>query len=151
MVARSVIEPGGFEDAARASCGAQPAERVESPAVAKFGTKQGIGIRVESARLSTASVGAIDTGHMEKAVSNGALDLGELSVHTGSQQNGPAIEPRGPNGNLLASLVVLAENDEWAGWTALAEWLDYADIHTWTIAVCTKACQRHNLAWVIIA
>jgi hypothetical protein len=35
-------------------------------------------------------------------------------------------------GSLLASLVVLPENDAW--WRELAEWLDYADIHTWTIA-----------------
>ncbi|KAJ6612511.1 hypothetical protein B0H10DRAFT_2051911 [Mycena sp. CBHHK59/15] len=47
------------------------------------------------------------------------------------------------DGNLLASLVVLPENDEW--WIVLAEWLDYADIHTWTIAGVT------SVAWVIIA
>jgi hypothetical protein len=35
-------------------------------------------------------------------------------------------------GGLLASLIVLPENDPW--WKELAEWLDYADIHTWTIA-----------------
>ncbi|KAJ6607035.1 hypothetical protein B0H10DRAFT_2439843 [Mycena sp. CBHHK59/15] len=47
------------------------------------------------------------------------------------------------DGSLLASLVVLPENDEW--WTVLAEWLDYADIHTWTIAGIT------SVAWVVIA
>ncbi|KAJ6605675.1 hypothetical protein B0H10DRAFT_2076583, partial [Mycena sp. CBHHK59/15] len=47
------------------------------------------------------------------------------------------------DGNLLASLVLLPENDEW--WIVLAEWLDYADIHTWTIAGVT------SVAWVIVA
>ncbi|KAJ7927974.1 hypothetical protein B0H13DRAFT_1968835 [Mycena leptocephala] len=46
-------------------------------------------------------------------------------------------------GSLLASLVVLPENDAW--WRELAEWLDYADIHTWTIAGAT------SVAWVVIA
>ncbi|KAJ6477352.1 hypothetical protein C8R47DRAFT_1140135 [Mycena vitilis] len=46
-------------------------------------------------------------------------------------------------GSLLASLVVLPENDPW--WKELAEWLDYADIHTWTIAAVT------SVAWVVIA
>lgn len=35
-------------------------------------------------------------------------------------------------GSLLASLVVLPENDPW--WEELSIWLDFADIHTWTIA-----------------
>ncbi|KAJ7505225.1 hypothetical protein B0H11DRAFT_1977575 [Mycena galericulata] len=46
-------------------------------------------------------------------------------------------------GGLLASLVVLPENDAW--WEELAEWLDYADIHTFTIASVT------SVAWVAIA
>ncbi|KAJ6585068.1 hypothetical protein B0H19DRAFT_409324 [Mycena capillaripes] len=46
-------------------------------------------------------------------------------------------------GSLLASLVVLPENESW--WRELAEWLDYADIHTWTIAGVT------SVAWVLIA
>ncbi|KAJ7147042.1 hypothetical protein C8R43DRAFT_1011612 [Mycena crocata] len=46
-------------------------------------------------------------------------------------------------GGLLASLVILSENDPW--WKELAEWLDYADIHTWTIAGVT------SVAWVVIA
>ncbi|KAJ7134707.1 hypothetical protein C8R44DRAFT_433145 [Mycena epipterygia] len=46
-------------------------------------------------------------------------------------------------GSLLASLVVLPENDPW--WKELALWLEYADIHTWTIAGVT------SVAWVIIA
>lgn len=44
---------------------------------------------------------------------------------------------------LLASLVVLPENDPW--WKELVEQLDYADIHTWTIAGVT------SIAWVVIA
>ncbi|KAJ7610687.1 hypothetical protein B0H17DRAFT_1221265, partial [Mycena rosella] len=35
-------------------------------------------------------------------------------------------------GSLLASLIVLPENDPW--WKEVMERLDYADIHTWTIA-----------------
>ncbi|KAJ7461597.1 hypothetical protein FB451DRAFT_1341251 [Mycena latifolia] len=44
---------------------------------------------------------------------------------------------------LLASLVVLPENDPW--WRELAEWLDYADTHTWSVAGAT------SIAWVVIA
>ncbi|KAJ7459931.1 hypothetical protein FB451DRAFT_1272047 [Mycena latifolia] len=44
---------------------------------------------------------------------------------------------------LLASLVVLPENDPW--WKELMDQLDYADIHTWTIAGVT------SIAWVVIA
>ncbi|KAJ6559107.1 hypothetical protein DFH09DRAFT_1161926 [Mycena vulgaris] len=46
-------------------------------------------------------------------------------------------------GSLLASLVVLPENDPW--WKELAERLDDADAHTWSIAAVT------SVAWVIIA
>ncbi|KAJ7784477.1 hypothetical protein B0H16DRAFT_1492644 [Mycena metata] len=46
-------------------------------------------------------------------------------------------------GGLLASLVVLPENDSW--WTELVERLDYADTHTWSIAGVT------SVAWVLIA
>ncbi|KAJ7081433.1 hypothetical protein C8R44DRAFT_906372 [Mycena epipterygia] len=45
--------------------------------------------------------------------------------------------------NLLASLVVLPENDLW--WRELAEWLDYADTHTWSIGGAT------SIVWVIVA
>ncbi|KAJ6602348.1 hypothetical protein B0H10DRAFT_1823065 [Mycena sp. CBHHK59/15] len=47
------------------------------------------------------------------------------------------------DGNLLASLVVLPENDKW--WRELAEWLDYADIHTWTLAGIA------SMIWVVLA
>ncbi|KAJ7175940.1 hypothetical protein C8R46DRAFT_1080123 [Mycena filopes] len=46
-------------------------------------------------------------------------------------------------GSLLASLIVLPENDLW--WTELVDRLDYADTHTWSIAGVT------SVAWVIIA
>ena len=42
---------------------------------------------------------------------------------------------------LLASLVVLPENDEW--WSELVEWINYT--HTWSIAAAT------SIAWVVIA
>ncbi|KAF7365132.1 hypothetical protein MVEN_00384500 [Mycena venus] len=44
---------------------------------------------------------------------------------------------------LLASLVVLPENDAW--WKELGDRLDYADTHTWTIAGAT------SVAWVAVA
>ncbi|KAF8879118.1 hypothetical protein BD779DRAFT_1676514 [Infundibulicybe gibba] len=44
-------------------------------------------------------------------------------------------------GGLLASLVVLPENDEW--WNETVVWLDYT--HTWTISSIS------SIAWVIIA
>lgn len=43
--------------------------------------------------------------------------------------------------SLLASLIVLPENDEW--WKELVVWLDYT--HTWSISAVT------SIAWVIIA
>ncbi|KAF7365133.1 hypothetical protein MVEN_00384600 [Mycena venus] len=46
-------------------------------------------------------------------------------------------------GGLLASLVVLPENDAW--WKELGNRLDYADTHTWTIAGAT------SVAWVALA
>ena len=44
-------------------------------------------------------------------------------------------------GGLLASLIVLPQNDEW--WTELYEWIDYT--HTWSISAAT------SIAWVVIA
>ncbi|KIJ95837.1 hypothetical protein K443DRAFT_108218, partial [Laccaria amethystina LaAM-08-1] len=44
-------------------------------------------------------------------------------------------------GGLLASLIVLPQNDEW--WTELSEWIDYT--HTWSISAAT------SIAWVVIA
>ncbi|KAJ7212030.1 hypothetical protein GGX14DRAFT_621400 [Mycena pura] len=62
-------------------------------------------------------------------------------------------------GGQLASLIVLSENDPW--WEELAQWLDYADIHTWTIAgkssdVTTTTVTEcfpgvTSIAWVVIA
>ncbi|KAJ7784478.1 hypothetical protein B0H16DRAFT_1492647 [Mycena metata] len=46
-------------------------------------------------------------------------------------------------GGLLASLVVLPENDSW--WTDLVDRLDYADLNTWSIAAAT------SIAWVVIS
>ncbi|KAJ7069762.1 hypothetical protein C8F01DRAFT_1113894 [Mycena amicta] len=44
---------------------------------------------------------------------------------------------------LLASLIVLRENDQW--WEKLEENLNYADLHTWSIASVT------SIAWVVVA
>ena len=44
-------------------------------------------------------------------------------------------------GGLLASLIVLPQNDEW--WRVLIEWLDHP--HTWSISAVT------SIAWVVIA
>ena len=44
-------------------------------------------------------------------------------------------------GGLLASLIVLPQNDEW--WTELSEWIDYT--HTWSISAAI------SIAWVVIA
>ncbi|KAJ2912698.1 hypothetical protein MD484_g7711, partial [Candolleomyces efflorescens] len=44
-------------------------------------------------------------------------------------------------GALLASLIVLPQNDEW--WRVLIEWLDHP--HTWSISAVT------SIAWVVIA
>ncbi|CAK5284094.1 unnamed protein product [Mycena citricolor] len=46
-------------------------------------------------------------------------------------------------GGLLASLVVLPDNDDW--WRAFSDWLDYADTHAWSIAAAT------SVAWVVVA
>ncbi|KAL0071058.1 hypothetical protein AAF712_001616 [Marasmius tenuissimus] len=46
-----------------------------------------------------------------------------------------------PDGCLLASLVVLPENDEW--WSELVLWLEYA--HSWSISAVS------SIAWVVIA
>ncbi|KAJ7216598.1 hypothetical protein GGX14DRAFT_442128 [Mycena pura] len=46
-------------------------------------------------------------------------------------------------GGRLASLIVLPENDPW--WEELAEWLDHADTHTWTLSGVS------SVAWVAIA
>ncbi|KAF7298999.1 hypothetical protein MIND_00848100 [Mycena indigotica] len=45
--------------------------------------------------------------------------------------------------SLLASLVVLQENDQW--WEKVEDNLNYADLHTWSIASVT------SIAWVILA
>ena len=45
------------------------------------------------------------------------------------------------NGPLLASLIVLPENDKW--WSELDDWIDYT--HTWSISAVT------SIAWVVIA
>ncbi|KAJ7762927.1 hypothetical protein B0H16DRAFT_1368488 [Mycena metata] len=47
------------------------------------------------------------------------------------------------DGGRLASLIVLPENDPW--WMELAEKLDDADTHTWSIATAA------SIAWVVIA
>ncbi|KAJ6608872.1 hypothetical protein B0H10DRAFT_2066485 [Mycena sp. CBHHK59/15] len=47
------------------------------------------------------------------------------------------------DGNLLASLVVLPENNEW--WRELVESLDYANNHTWTLAGIV------SMIWVVLA
>ncbi|KIJ95857.1 hypothetical protein K443DRAFT_682732 [Laccaria amethystina LaAM-08-1] len=44
-------------------------------------------------------------------------------------------------GGLLASLIVLPQNDDW--WTELTEWIDFT--HTWSISAAT------SIAWVVIA
>ncbi|KAL1705887.1 hypothetical protein EV121DRAFT_279306 [Schizophyllum commune] len=44
---------------------------------------------------------------------------------------------------LLASLIVLPENDCW--WSELANWLDHSGTHTWSISAFA------NIAWVVLA
>ncbi|KAL1733036.1 hypothetical protein EV714DRAFT_205487 [Schizophyllum commune] len=44
---------------------------------------------------------------------------------------------------LLASLIVLPENDCW--WSELADWLDHSGTHTWSISAFA------NIAWVVLA
>ena len=54
------------------------------------------------------------------------------------QQAPLKIETKGP---LLASLIVLPENDKW--WSELEDWINYT--HTWSISAVT------TIAWVVIA
>ncbi|KAK1230946.1 hypothetical protein PQX77_005920 [Marasmius sp. AFHP31] len=61
-----------------------------------------------------------------------------VHILNGLQQSPLCINP---DGCLLASLVVLPENDGW--WSELVTWLDYT--HTWSISAAS------SLAWVVVA
>ena len=61
-----------------------------------------------------------------------------ICILTSLQQAPLKIETEGP---LLASLVVLPENDKW--WSELEDWINYT--HTWSISAVT------TIIWVVIA
>ena len=61
-----------------------------------------------------------------------------IRILSSLQQSPLKIETKG---GLLASLVILPENDKW--WSELIDWIDFT--HTWSISAAT------SIAWVIIA